>query len=99
MCKITSTAIFSIPLDAIKDSSYRQELERITNDPEKRHIQFMVALYGRKCVEDYAKTLDLEFRSYESEELDVVVKLIARLLLDGKGTGIDHLACLESKVP
>lgn len=98
-CQITSTAIFSIPIDAIEDPSYRSELEGITSDPSKKCIQFMVALYGRKCVEDYAKTVSLEQQSFNSADVDILAKLMARFLLDGKGSDIDHLARFECDVP
>lgn len=99
LCQTTSTAIFPIPIEAIEDPLYREELEGITTDPSKKRIPFLVALYGRKCVEDYARTVHLETNSFASEEVDILAKLIARFLLDGKGTDIDHLARFESDTP
>lgn len=95
-CPVTGTAIISIPLVSIENKKLRDHLTMITDDPEKKYIRVMIALYGRKCVEDYARTVDLEESSLLSEDVDVLTKLIALLLLEGKGHDFDHLTRFEA---
>ena len=56
----------------------------------------MVALYGRGCTENYACTIAKEESQFNSENIDLLTKIIVKFLLESKGTDLDHQANFES---
>ena len=90
--------ILSISLSDIKNKKARENLAAQSSDPDKQCIQFMVALYGRGCIENYADIVYNEVTNIKNEEVDLLTKIIVKLLSEAKGTDLDHQANIESDI-
>lgn len=98
LCPVTQAMILSISLNDIEDKKARESLRLQTSDPEKECIQFMVALYGRGCTENYADIVHNEVMQMKNNEIDLLTKIIVKLLTVSKGTDLDHQASIESDI-
>lgn len=97
VCPWTITLGCPVQISRIKKPAFVKALTRETRDPLSQTIPMMMALYGRKVSHDVANKMEKIDTKLADPSVDLITRLIARIVHEARGLEIDNLNLFEGE--